>query len=155
MHVSTQMNWRLPAMSARMGWRLPALEDICWRHPALTLSRGFSCCIQSKIRRLPALEDIGRHCWRLPAFSCHLLAALRIGRHSLSCVDCRHVVGGIPPLHYVVVFVLCSSLLLSIMISSMLFPSTMKQGQTCHIRLSAWIWRSLVSTCPGTSMLRV
>ena len=40
MHVSTQMNWRLPAMSARMGWRLPALEDICWRHPALTLSRG-------------------------------------------------------------------------------------------------------------------
>ena len=39
--------------------------------------------------------------------------------YSLSCVDCRHVVGGIPPLRYVVVFVLCSSLLFSVMISSM------------------------------------
>ena len=75
--------------------------------------------------------------------------------YSLSCVDCRHVVGGIPPLHYVVVFVLCSSLLLSFMISSMLCPGTVSQGQACRIRVSAWIWRSLVSTCPRISMMRI
>ena len=67
----------------------------------------------------------------------------------------KTIVGGIPPEHYLVVFVLCSSLLLSFMISSMLFPSTVNQGQACRIRVSAWIWRSLVSTCRGSTMMRI
>ena len=40
--TSAQMRCRLPALSARMSWRLPALEDMCWRHPALTLFRNLS-----------------------------------------------------------------------------------------------------------------
>ena len=70
-----------------------------------------------------------------------MLAASRLYLilYSLSCVDCRHVVGGIPPLRYVVVFVLCSSLLFAFMISSMqyigLFPSTLLAhgGSGCQL----------------------
>ena len=80
-----------------MNWRLPALEELAASRLVNTNEL--------------AASNLGRQ----------LLAASRLYLilYSLSCVDCRDVVGGIPPLHYVVVFVLCSSLLLSFMISRM------------------------------------
>ena len=53
----------------------------------------------------------------------------------------KTIVGGIPPEHYLVVFVLCSSLLLSFMISSMLFPSTLLAhcGSGCQ-HASGGVW---------------